>query len=381
MANESKYNIIETIKDDPEYKNQLWITMAFLSPDKIDKTKFLDVRGFKIFSCYASYESAEAHANELEKTNTNHDIYIGQMGKLLSWDDLQKASNIQHKDKKLNELDRTYRENADKAKLYNEQVKDDQKMKINANINQKKVQTVSRLRKQLLKSGQISRTEYEELKRQEKLTSINEHRSNVEDEIVRMNEEMKQCADVDYLDETSSNYKYGIVSFYTKARIVNLKEMCFKVRGMFNDQESLMKRVTKLQKENEHDQIIIYEVGKWCGQSDTVTDNALLNVKLNYLMKMYLDDLKLSKENYEKRKADMIVEMQQDNKRKKHELEVLRKKAVRRGNKPEVLAELDKQIKKAEMEENNANNEANTTTVTDLSLDRRSTNADGTIDE
>ena len=122
-----KYNIIEKIEDDAPFGNINCCTISFLTPQKIDSIKFLDVKGFRVHNGYNTHELANIDAKKIKDQKKNHDVYISELGKIYAWDDATKTDEVEYDDNKLNELEKTRRENIDKIKLMSEQFKNEYK--------------------------------------------------------------------------------------------------------------------------------------------------------------------------------------------------------------------------------------------------------------
>jgi hypothetical protein len=364
---QKKYTMLEKIVADEPFKNQLYFTISFLTPSKYEKTRYLDIRGFKVYSVYSSEESAHGGAQEIRKNAKNFDVWIGEVGHAHEWDNMDKTRNIEHENKELNELDKNFRENADKAKMFDEFVKEDRKLKINYR-DPKLYEQTRRMQKKLLDRGLITKEEYEALERDNEVLQKTdgealketplEGKKNMKvgelrEEMKKLQEACEQCKREgrDFLDEEpDSVFKYGIISFYSPKRIKNLKKMLFKCRGLFANRENVLKRAAQLSQLYPKDRIEIFEIGKWnayheaSGETaDTSLSPEEKNSRLNYAMKEYLIYLKNSKEEYEERKKKLMNETHKDNIQKKHELEKLKKQAQARGSKPEVMEQLNKE--------------------------------------
>lgn len=96
--------------EDPEIPGQKYVLLSFLSPEKIKDPK-QKVRGLKVRGVYATREEAENQSKYLrEKIDSNFDIYVGDMGKWLPWDDSDKTEEEDYAEKELNDLMKAYRQ-------------------------------------------------------------------------------------------------------------------------------------------------------------------------------------------------------------------------------------------------------------------------------
>jgi hypothetical protein len=180
-----------------------------------------------------------------------------------------------------------------------------------------------KLQKKLFEKGTITETEYNLLQ------SSNRSANNIRkqnDEIMQMNKEIEEMKeDEDYLDANDLvALKYGCVSFYSPSFISGLGNLCFKVRGLFEERNELMDRVNVLKKLYPHDRIYIFELGKWTPYVDDLEFDAFdLCRQLNYAMKCYFNNMKKETEEFEERKKKMMDENKNQNetvsgKKKKH---------------------------------------------------------------
>lgn len=296
-----KFNVITKLEDDPPFENLNWFTVSFLTPQKIESLKHLDVKGIKIHNAYNTTEMANLDANKIKESKPNHDVFVAEMGKIHAWDDATKSDMIEYNDQKLNDLEKTRRQNIEKVKLMNQQFKNEYQQ-LNPNINNRKNKIRSRIHKKLYERGEITKQEYEMLLREEK--TINEAKSDVAN-LAKLQKEIAQCQ-TDYLDENEPvAFKYACLTIYSPYVIRGLTTLCFKLRGIFQTDNDAMKRIKKLKELYPKDNIYKVEVGKWCAFCEyTEMDNSTLP-KLNYAMKCYLDNIVNEKEEFEKRKESL----------------------------------------------------------------------------
>ena len=99
--------------------------------DKIDKdfneehSNQTSVRGIKIRGVYDSYQEAEARSKLLQKLDSTHNIFIGQVGYWLPWDPDPDKLNSEYQEEELNNLMKEYNKNQqDKDIFYQEQTKE-----------------------------------------------------------------------------------------------------------------------------------------------------------------------------------------------------------------------------------------------------------------
>jgi len=84
------------------------------------------IRGLKVRGVYDNYKEAEIRSKQLQKTDPNHNVFIGQVGYWLPWDpSADKIVDQQYQEEQLNELMRGYNDNVEKRNLYYRQQKEE----------------------------------------------------------------------------------------------------------------------------------------------------------------------------------------------------------------------------------------------------------------
>lgn len=325
MEHNNKYKIIKDIPDDAPFGDVNWYTASFLTPSKIEKTKYLDVHGFKVHTGYNSLELAKEDSEKIKKDNPRHDVYVGYMGKKHAWDDATKTDNFEYADNKLNEMEKTRKENIDKLKLVAQQLNNEKSI---ANIHDKTQRQRKRLQAKLLERGIITKKEYD-LVKDEANIQVNDVKK-VASELELIDKEIEECYKTDYLDENPKNpLKYGIISIYSPKKIANLKILFFKVRGLFQTKRDRAIRVHNLKKLYPDDPIYIFNVGQWNAYSYTKSNDVdpLVSLKqLNYIMKCHIDNMAHEQEEFEKRKDSMQKLTDQESKKTQKEAKKEKKK-------------------------------------------------------
>jgi len=77
------------------------------------------MRGIKIRGVYASNEEAVARSKKLQRNDTLHDIFVGEVGKWLPWDPAPAdVADQEYAEEKLNTLMKKYKENEDAREAY-----------------------------------------------------------------------------------------------------------------------------------------------------------------------------------------------------------------------------------------------------------------------
>jgi hypothetical protein len=106
---------IDYLTEDPVLSNQQWVCMSFLSPEGV---KNCNIRGVKVRGIYATQKEANERAKYLQELDGDFHVFVGEVGKWLSWDpDPQSIDDQIYKEKELNDLMKSYKENMAKAKV------------------------------------------------------------------------------------------------------------------------------------------------------------------------------------------------------------------------------------------------------------------------
>jgi len=130
---------------DPEISDQKFVLISFLKTNSLykgidddisesgkkenkkkkteidEKIKGITVSGIKIRGCYATKEEAEKRAKMLQSCDPYFNIYIGDMGHWLPFDDnTEKAKTTEYENQELNKLMKTYVQQQEDAKEYHQ---------------------------------------------------------------------------------------------------------------------------------------------------------------------------------------------------------------------------------------------------------------------
>ena len=327
-----KYNIVDTIEDDAPFGEANYYTISFLTPQRLDNIKYFKIRGIKIHNAYTSAKAAHDDAKKIKDKNKQHDIYVAEIGKIYGWDDATKVDEVEYDNQKLNDLEKTRRENMDKIKLMSEQFNNEYKT-LHANVpDNRKINQLKKMQQKLYEKGLITKKEFEMLQEENKpLSEIKDEAAKRE----KIDQEISEAYKTDYLDENEPTaLKYACITIYSPKNIGNLKTLCFKVRGLFQTKEQLAKRIKKLESLYPRDQIQKFEIGKWCGFCETndMEESVILH-QLNYAMKCHIEHLEVEKEDFEKRKDKMVNQNEQEQKLKKLENRSAKRKDARKAKK------------------------------------------------
>ena len=138
----SKTDEIDYLTEDPIITEQKFMCISFLKPSSIDekyRNKDLTVCGVKVRGCYSTYEEAKQRADFLQKCDSYHNIYIGEVGKWCPFeDDPEKAKDSEYMNKDLNKLMKTYNNQQSEAKEFHEIRKQEMIQKAISETNNKK---------------------------------------------------------------------------------------------------------------------------------------------------------------------------------------------------------------------------------------------------
>ena len=114
---------------DPTLENQKYVCLSILTINSIKNVegevvpvetkigvkpdtpvKYNLSRGIKIRGVYKTIEEAEKRCEQIRKFDSNFNVYVGEVGKWLPWDDdPEKADDANYAEPKLNELMKNYK--------------------------------------------------------------------------------------------------------------------------------------------------------------------------------------------------------------------------------------------------------------------------------
>jgi hypothetical protein len=150
---------IDYLTEDTEISSQKFVVLSILTPNfyklsedgngTVPKDKE-GIYGIKIRGSYASYEEAQKRAKFLQTVDTLHNVFIGEVGKWLPFDDnADKACETSYAEDKLNNLMKSYAENQEQAKQLYEKRKNDMIMEtLKTNKDNKKAEKENKKEKE-----------------------------------------------------------------------------------------------------------------------------------------------------------------------------------------------------------------------------------------
>ena len=116
-----------------EYDDFIFKNSTKLEDDFYAKNDFrTTVRGLKIRGAYGTREEAESRAKKLQKMDTDHNIFVGQVGKWLPWDPAPSAiADHEYAEEQLNTLMKKYKENEEAREVFHKEQRDRQRKQKN----------------------------------------------------------------------------------------------------------------------------------------------------------------------------------------------------------------------------------------------------------
>ena len=144
---------IDYLTEDPVLSEQQYVCISFLKPSSVDKKKRKDITvcGIKIRGVYATEEEAKKRADYLVKMDPYHNIYVGNIGKWLPFEDNpEKAKDNNYMNSELNRLMKAYNQQQDEAKMYHELRKQDETKKATEETNEKKIKNERKKKAEML---------------------------------------------------------------------------------------------------------------------------------------------------------------------------------------------------------------------------------------
>jgi hypothetical protein len=103
----------------------LYDDFLFSNREKLEESFYIknefrtSVRGLKIRGVYSSNEEAVARSKKLQRNDTLHNIFVGEVGKWLPWDPSPAdVADQEYAEEKLNTLMKKYKENEDAREVY-----------------------------------------------------------------------------------------------------------------------------------------------------------------------------------------------------------------------------------------------------------------------
>jgi hypothetical protein len=102
------------------YEEYLYANRSKLEDEFYAKNEFrTTVRGLKIRGVYASQEEAVARSKKLQRQDTLHNIFVGEVGKWLPWDpEPSDVKEQEYAEDQLNSLMKKYKENEENREMF-----------------------------------------------------------------------------------------------------------------------------------------------------------------------------------------------------------------------------------------------------------------------
>ena len=96
------------LSEDPAIPGQKFVVLSFLSPERV-KGSEPGVRGLKVRGVYATREEAETRCKYIrDSVDNKFDVFLGEVGKWLPWDNREHVEEEVYADQALNNLMNSY---------------------------------------------------------------------------------------------------------------------------------------------------------------------------------------------------------------------------------------------------------------------------------
>lgn len=112
---------IKYLKEDDVINTQRYYCISFLTPEQLEESENLKVRGFKIRGMYETEDQAKEQCKRLRDIDQYNNIFIADIGHWVSWsNDTENAADVDYANKDLNNLIKASNENQKKAREFTE---------------------------------------------------------------------------------------------------------------------------------------------------------------------------------------------------------------------------------------------------------------------
>jgi len=114
--------------EDPPINGQKFVCISVLTPKNFKEETTMHT--LKVRGTYDTYEDAKKRADFLRNIDSNINVYVGEVGKWLPFEDNpENAKDHDYQNKRLNSMMKGYLENQEKAKEFHEQRKNEMIMR------------------------------------------------------------------------------------------------------------------------------------------------------------------------------------------------------------------------------------------------------------
>ena len=165
-----------------------------LQRDFDEQNKFqTSIRGLKIRGCYETRQEAEARAKKLQNTDSNFNVFVGEVGKWLPWDPC--ADGVQDEvfqNTQLNEMMQKYEENNVNRDIFYEEQKRDKIKAAREEVLRKKREEQQQKTKELEDKSGVETVE-SGVETVEK--GVEEVETEVKEEVHKLNDDVKASLD------------------------------------------------------------------------------------------------------------------------------------------------------------------------------------------
>lgn len=106
---------IDCLTEDSPIINQNYVCLSFVSPEGI---KGCSIRALKVRGVFQTYEKAQERAKEIQESDPDFNVFIGEVGKWLPWDPAphEGAKDQIYYEKEMQDLVSGYKENIKNSK-------------------------------------------------------------------------------------------------------------------------------------------------------------------------------------------------------------------------------------------------------------------------
>jgi hypothetical protein len=106
---------VDLLEEDPEIPGQKFVLLSFISPENLKEG--CSMRAIKIRGVFGTREEAEKYSQTIRDTiDSNFDIYVGDVGKWLPWDNKEKVEDEVYAETELNDLMKEYKNQRELSK-------------------------------------------------------------------------------------------------------------------------------------------------------------------------------------------------------------------------------------------------------------------------
>jgi hypothetical protein len=106
----------DLLTEDTPIPKQNYVCLSFLTPEKIKGCESKTLQGLKVRGVFDTYEEACKHAENLREQDVYFNVFVGEVGKWLPWDSVEKTEDENYAEKELNDLIKGHKEQIELGK-------------------------------------------------------------------------------------------------------------------------------------------------------------------------------------------------------------------------------------------------------------------------